>query len=623
MPLWAPPIFFNGARFRIRPGRVARHGNPPLEDYEEATEPDNASAQVEAKALPKPKVTLPSDNPDAEYDKQTVLVAPVEGVGMAEVADAMGVDVSAMTDAGMGYYSVALPDETSAQEALEALQETTGIAAAQPDFVYYMLGDEDGSEPSSEENVDASMESGSSSAEGAGSQSSSASSNTATDDSTAADAEINETPYEVESVDEASVEADSTIAEEADPAVSEDALPKATEEQEEAVEAFGRTNDTNASLQWSLTSINAYDAWSILDESITHRVTVAVIDGGVESSHPDLVGNLMYDADGEVIGYNAIEESNDVSEVFETAEIYGHGTHAAGIIAASANNAKGVAGVSYNQTLYPVKVFDNTGRSTTKKLLNAYQHVLENKNTYGIRVVNMSVGTSLRDTAMKEAIDQAYAAGVVSVAAAGNDGEPATCYPCDFENVVGVINVRQDSTTSDGVSRSEASSYNNEGEQLKNISAPGAHIYSTYPSGSYQYMSGTSMAAPCVSGVLAMMFAVNPSLSAEQAINTLYATAHDLQSKGFDAETGWGEVDAKAAVQAAKATVGAMYFEDLNSDYTVDERAVFFSNIAATTVSNIATQYYTGSPIKPGVTVTSLMGKKAHRRSRLRTDLCR
>jgi subtilisin family serine protease len=104
------------------------------------------------------------------------------------------------------------------------------------------------------------------------------------------------------------------------------------------------------------------------------------------------------------------------------------------------------------------------------------------------------------------------------------------------------------------------------------------------------------MAAPCVSGVLAMMFAVNPSLSAEQAINTLYATAHDLQSKGFDAETGWGEVDAKAAVQAAKATVGAMYFEDLNSDYTVDEKAVFFSNIAATTVSNIAVQYYTGSP---------------------------
>jgi subtilisin family serine protease len=88
----------------------------------------------------------------------------------------------------------------------------------------------------------------------------------------------------------------------------------------------------------------------------------------------------MYDADGQVIGYNAIEESNDVSEVFDTAEIYGHGTHVAGIIAASANNAKGVAGVSYNQMLYPVKVFDNTGRSTTTKLLNAYQHVLENKN---------------------------------------------------------------------------------------------------------------------------------------------------------------------------------------------------------------------------------------------------
>ena len=128
------------------------------EDYEEATELDNASAQVEAKALPKPKVTLPSDNPDAEYDKQTVLVSPVEGVGMAEVADAMGVDVSAMTDAGMGYYSVALPDETSAQEALEALQETTGVAAAQPDFVYHLLGDEDGSEPSSGENADTSIE---------------------------------------------------------------------------------------------------------------------------------------------------------------------------------------------------------------------------------------------------------------------------------------------------------------------------------------------------------------------------------------------------------------------------------------------------------------------------------
>lgn len=103
-------------------------------------------------AASKPKITLPNDIPGAEYEEHTILVTPAQGVSADEVAEAMGVDASQISEAGMGYYSVSLPSETSAQEALEALQDASDIAAAQPDFVYHLLDEQadTGSEKSAE-----------------------------------------------------------------------------------------------------------------------------------------------------------------------------------------------------------------------------------------------------------------------------------------------------------------------------------------------------------------------------------------------------------------------------------------------------------------------------------------
>jgi len=375
-------------------------------------------------------------------------------------------------------------------------------------------------------------------------------------------------------------------------------------EGEENVNSPAEPNDTYIKKQWALTAINAVEAWDILDHSNTQRVTVAILDSGVDGSHEDLIGNLMFDASGDVVGYNSVTETNDVSEVSRDAGVYGHGTHVAGILAACANNAKGVAGVSYNQAIYPVKIFDTSGNATTRALLAGYQHVLEVKDIYGIRVVNMSVGTARQDSALEQAILTALADGVVSVAASGNEDSTEPCYPCDFDSVVGVINVKQDSTNSDGLSRSPLSNYNAEGACVRNISAPGNSIYSTYPGNSYGNNSGTSMAAPCVSGVLAMMFAVNPNLPAAYAPQLLYNTARDLGEAGFDEETGWGVVDAKAAVQAAKDLADGTSTIDFDSSEYLGHRS-----LSGTMVSQIKPVYLTGQPVKPQLTVTSSSGE--------------
>ena len=585
------------------------------ESVNDAASNDSESSEGERKRIPKPKVTLPKDCPGAEYEEQTVLINPVEGVGLAEIADVMGVDMSAIEDAGMGYYSVNLPNDTNAETALEALQETPGVATAQPDFVYHLLDDGTQSDtPSTVDSVEANKEtpddnhtSGESSPQEGASDENDAASKEPIEDLPAAEAE--EGGDVISGMEGAeSFKQDSEVVPQAEGEIIENAG------QDENLQALATTNDPKISDQWALASINAFDAWDVLlNTEHTHRVTVAVIDTGFNLTHEDLVENLMFDVSGDVIGYNAVDGSNDVSEVNTSAGVYGHGTHVTGIISAAANNSKGVAGVSYNQKIYPVKAFKNDGSALTSTLLASYKHVLQHKNIYGIRVVNMSVGTKVRDAALNNAIETAYSAGVVTVAASGNSNKdadppqvpPFAMYPCDFEHVVGVINIKESTTSADGVELSSTSNYNIDGTQNKNICAPGSLILSTYPIGKYSTMSGTSMAAPFVSGVLAMMFSANYKLSAEQAISILYDTARDLKEPGFDDQTGWGEVDAKGAMDAAVATQGTIEeFEDM-----IEDDPNVFSHIDSGEVSNIAPQYFTGSLVTPKVTVHSITDK--------------
>lgn len=310
-------------------------------------------------------------------------------------------------------------------------------------------------------------------------------------------------------------------------------------------------NDPGVGAQWGLSSIKAYDAWSIAKSD--RKVTVAVLDLGCDTSHPDLKDNIVapYNAHGAAYGGS----TSDVSPVSINKF---HGTHVAGIIGAVANNGIGVAGVSYNARIMPIKVVDETGSAYTDTLVKAYDYLMGKKSEYNVRVVNLSMaaaGVARGDDAFLRKVDEAYNKGIVTVACAGNasasggNGFPYDCYPSDYEKIVSVINLRQSGGT---VVKSDQSNYNKPDERDKNISAPGTIIYSTVPGGDYANMSGTSMATPLVSGVLALVFAANPNLSVADAVDILYRTATDLGDPGWDALYGWGEVNALAAVKAAQ-----------------------------------------------------------------------
>ena len=316
---------------------------------------------------------------------------------------------------------------------------------------------------------------------------------------------------------------------------------------EVALTTQASTNDPLVDKQWALDSIKAEQAWKIAKAN--RSVTVAVLDAGCMVNHEDLKANI-------VDPYNAADGTTNVAPIRN--DDYEHGTHVAGIVSGVTNNETGISGVSYNAKLMPVRVTDDEGQADTATLLKAFEYVMGKRSSQNVRVINLSmsmVGSVDSDDGLLKKIDQAYAKGIVTVVAAGNSGSsarvPYDSYPGDYQKSVSVINLQQSGT---GVSRSSTSNYNRPGTYCKKISAPGSNMCSTVPSsgsGTYAMSSGTSMAAPVVSGVLALMFAANPSLSAQSAVETLYATTTDLGASGWDDSYGFGEVNAYGAVYGA------------------------------------------------------------------------
>ncbi len=345
-------------------------------------------------------------------------------------------------------------------------------------------------------------------------------------------------------------------------------------------------NDNDDATLWHLNAsqgIDAYDAWDVVknhnyedtsDDTVTkERVTVAVLDNCFNVDHPDLKNNINPDlkaySTAEGVSSDKVGDTTGVKDS-------DHGTHVAGIISAQANNGLGTAaGVSYNAWVLPIRVCDSKNDITTDALVKAYRYIL-NKDTedkkrsandkYNIRVINISIGGgrsnldwSSEDEKLFRQIDLAYDKGIVTVTAACNADSssngvakeaPFYAFPADYDKCVSVISVDKNRK------RSSSSNYNKDGQTAKDISAPGEGIFSAKFSG-YGTKSGTSMAAPVVSGTLALMFAKNPNLTAEQAISRLYSTATDLGDKGWDAETGYGLVNAQSAVSVTAGVSGS------------------------------------------------------------------
>ena len=248
-------------------------------------------------------------------------------------------------------------------------------------------------------------------------------------------------------------------------------------------------------------------------------IKVAVIDTGIDGDHPDLnvVGGINFVPSGRKLDTSKWNDDN------------GHGTHVAGTIAAL-DNEIGVIGVAPDVDLYAVKVLDRRGSGYISWVIGGIEWAIDNH----MDVITMSLSIGSDVEGFEEVCDAAYAAGIVIVAASGNDGSTVD-WPAAYDSVIAV------GATDAGDNRASFSNYGSELE----MSAPGVLIPSTWKDGGYNTISGTSMAAPHVTGVVAIILSANPGFTHEQARDMLNNTADDLGTAGWDIYFGHGLVDAQ------------------------------------------------------------------------------
>lgn len=324
-------------------------------------------------------------------------------------------------------------------------------------------------------------------------------------------------------------------------------------------QAFMVPNDPYYHLQWHFDNptyggIQTQSAWDISSGS---GVTVAVVDTGIayENYKNALNGQKYYKAPDLastcfVSGYDFVENdthSNDDNS---------HGTHVAGTIAQSTNNSTGVAGVAFKSCLMPVKVLDRNGSGTYVNVAKGIRFAADN----GAKVINLSLGGSASSQTLLDAVAYANLKGVVVVAAAGNNGINSISYPAAYDDyVIAVGATRYDE------SRTSYSNYgasldlvapggdltvdqNNDGYGdgvLQNTFDPNTKKTSSF---GYWFFQGTSMAAPHVAGVAALVISKGSAVTSNDVRKALESTTEDLGVPGKDDKYGWGLVNAAQAV---------------------------------------------------------------------------
>lgn len=282
------------------------------------------------------------------------------------------------------------------------------------------------------------------------------------------------------------------------------------------------TNDTFYSRQWGLIRIRVPAAWELTRGE--RDVLVAILDSGVDSTHPELAHALIE-------GWDFI--ANDADAFDEE----GHGTAMAGIIAAAADNEQGIAGIAPGIRLMPVRVLDGTGTGSYADVMRGLIHAADQ----GAQIINMSFGGYGESRALSLAVAYAHERGALLIAAAGNDGLNGRVFPAADPRVIGVA------STNPWNGRSEVSNWGNH----VLLAAPGERIPTLLPNARYALVTGTSGAAAQVTGIAALMFSVNPELLNIEGTQLLVETAEDLGQLGIDEFFGSGLVNAAHAVNAA------------------------------------------------------------------------
>ena len=327
-------------------------------------------------------------------------------------------------------------------------------------------------------------------------------------------------------------------------------------------------NDPDLSDCWGMKFINAYSAWDTTQGS--DEIYVAVIDSGIDENNPDLRQNIALD----------LGKNTRYGDSYSATDDYGHGTHVAGIIGAVGNNAKGIAGVNWNVKLISVKALDSTGGGYIENVIDAVDYVTKLINQgVKIKVVNMSLETYIKekpthDNLVKSPLWRAFKNldvlnKAVIVVAAGNYnqtvGQPSTkahgymvpgagyyVYPPSFQGLYGMISVS--ATDKDG----KLASFSNDGAD---ISAPGVGILSTWIQNSnsdtptIKEKSGTSMAAPHISGAAALLASILPdSTTAYQLKQIILGGGSDLSVSASST----GILNLKSALNYGKANASSI-----------------------------------------------------------------
>jgi thermitase len=306
--------------------------------------------------------------------------------------------------------------------------------------------------------------------------------------------------------------------------------------------AFNTPNDPNFNKQWGHTTINSASGWDITEGSAS--TVIAIIDSGIDENHPDLKDKI-------VAGYDFVD--NDTVPH----DLHGHGTHVAGIAAAITDNGMGVAGMDWNARIMPIRVLDEYGSGYSSDISDGITWACSN----GAKVLNLSLGGPHYSQIMQDTINSARDAGCLVIAAMGNsrtDGNP-TNYPAGYANVFTVA----------ATNSTDTYTYYSQYGTHCDISAPGGEMdayhdpggfYSTMPTYSvhltsiydydqnYDYLQGTSQATPMVSGLAALIWAVNPNLTSDLVQATIEKTAVDLGAPGKDDNYGYGRIDVQAAL---------------------------------------------------------------------------
>jgi subtilisin family serine protease len=308
-------------------------------------------------------------------------------------------------------------------------------------------------------------------------------------------------------------------------------------------------NDFGFGRQWALhntgqtggvpgADIGALEAWRVTTGS--PGIVVAIVDTGVDFFHPDLEPNIWrnpreipgngVDDDGngyidDVRGYDFVSDDGDPMDDNV------HGTHVAGILGAVGNDENGVAGVAWSVRIMALKAFDETGSGTLDDTLSAIAYARKS----GARIINASWGTSTRSRALDELVAESVRAGVVFVAAAGNNGSDVRFFPAATPEAIAV-------GATDASDRSPT--FSNYGSFV-DLVAPGDAIESTIPGAAWTTLSGTSMAAPHVSGLVALLLSRRPDLTPSEVATILRSTTVDRVT---DRYTGAGRIDAGRAV---------------------------------------------------------------------------